>query len=137
MYAVLVEGDDMNDPIADSVRAIIDGHIVLSRDLAMQNHYPAVDVLQSISRIMIDIVEDKHLSASRKFIEILDIYKRSEDLIKIGAYVKGSNKDTDYAIEMIDPVKSFLRQGIRQKVNLEECVAEMKEVLVDKDNISN
>jgi flagellum-specific ATP synthase len=135
LYAVLVEGDDMNDPIADAVRAIIDGHIVLSRDIAMQNHYPAVDVLQSISRVMIDIVTKEHLSASRKLIEILDIYRRSEDLIKIGAYVKGSNKATDYAIEMIERVKAFLRQDIGEKVSLEESVKEMKMLLGEGEGL--
>lgn len=129
MYAVLVEGDDMNDPISDAVRSIIDGHIVLSRDLAAQNHYPAIDVLQSISRVMIDIVDSEHLSASRKFVEILDTYKRSEDLIKIGAYVKGSNKKTDYAIEMIDKLNCFMQQDIREKVTLDACVTDMKKLL--------
>jgi len=126
MYTVLVEGDDMNDPVADSVRSIIDGHIVLSRELAMQNHYPAIDVLQSISRVMIDVADEEHIAAARKAIEILDSYKRSEDLIKIGAYVKGSNKMTDYAIKMIDKLNGFLKQGIHEKVTLEEGVSAMK-----------
>ncbi len=129
LYTVLVEGDDMNDPVADSVRSIIDGHIVLSRDLAMRSHYPAVDVLQSISRVMIDIVDGEHLETARKLIEILDIYKRSEDLIKIGAYVKGSNPDTDYAIAMVDRVNRFLRQNIGEHIPFEQCIQNMKGLL--------
>lgn len=132
MYAVLVEGDDLNDPVADSVRAIIDGHIVLSRDLAMRNHYPAIDVLQSISRIMIDIVDDEHLAVARQFIDILDTYKSSEDLIKIGAYVKGSNKKTDYAVKMIERLTAFLTQGISEKITMQECINKMKELLDSK-----
>ncbi|MEI6127188.1 MAG: flagellar protein export ATPase FliI [Pseudomonadota bacterium] len=129
LYTVLVEGDDMNDPIADSVRSIIDGHIVLSRDLAMRSHYPAIDVLQSISRVMFDIVKKDHLAASRKFIEILDTYRKSEDLIKIGAYVKGTIKKTDYAITMIDKLNSFLLQDKNENISFNECVAIMRSLV--------
>ncbi len=125
MYTVLVEGDDLNDPVADSVRSILDGHIVLSRDLAMRGHYPAVDVLQSISRVMIDVTEAKHREHALRIVDVLDTYKRSEDLIKIGAYVKGSSKKTDHAIKMIDPVEQFLRQGIQERVSLGECIDQM------------
>ena len=128
LYAVLVEGDDMNDPVADSVRSILDGHIVLSRDLATKNHYPAIDVLQSISRVMIDVVDEEHLLISRKIKEILDTYKKSEDLIKIGAYVRGSNKKTDHAIAMIDKINSFLQQNLNEKITLKECLSEMKKL---------
>ncbi len=129
LYAVLVEGDDINDPIADSVRSIIDGHIMLSRDLASQNHYPAIDILQSISRVMIEIVDDDHLMASKKVAEIIDTYRKSEDLIKIGAYVKGSNKKTDYAISMIDKINSFLQQGIKEKIGIGDSVDAMKKLV--------
>jgi flagellum-specific ATP synthase len=129
MYTVLVEGDDMNDPIADNVRSIIDGHIVLSREMAMRGHYPAIDVLQSISRVMRDVVSSEHIAAGRRLIEVLDAYRRSEDLIKIGAYVKGSSRQTDYAIQMIDRVNGFLRQEIKKKVTFKECAAEMYTLL--------
>lgn len=129
MYTILVEGDDMNDPIADTVRSIIDGHIVLSRDLANRNHYPAIDVLQSISRVMYDIVHQDHLLSARRLIDILDTYRKSEDLIKIGAYVKGTNKKTDYAIAMIDKLNAFLQQEKTENVTFQECVAGMKTLL--------
>lgn len=129
MYTILVEGDDMNDPIADTVRSIIDGHIVLSRDLANRSHYPAIDILQSISRVMVEIVGPEHLSCTRRIIEVLDTYKKSEDLIKIGAYVKGTNPKTDYAVSMIDKVNSFLQQNKNDTVTFEQCVAGMKTLI--------
>jgi len=129
LYTVLVEGDDMNDPIADSVRSIIDGHIVLSRDIAMRGHYPAVDVLQSISRVMVEVTTPEHIAASRRLIEILDTYRKSEDLIKIGAYVKGSNKKIDYAVAMIDKVNAFLQQNKKEKVFYKECIAMLQALM--------
>ena len=126
LYAVLVEGDDMNDPVADSVRSIIDGHIVLSRDLANQNHYPAVDVLESLSRVMIDIVDKDHLIAAKKVMRILDTYKKAEDLIKIGAYVQGSNTETDCAIALHNTINEFLRQDIKEKVTFTESIQQLK-----------
>jgi flagellum-specific ATP synthase len=128
-YAVLVEGDDMNDPVADSVRSILDGHIVLSRNLTTQNHYPAIDVLESLSRVMIDVVPQEHMVFSRKLVEILDVYKQSEDLIKIGAYVKGINKDTDYAISMIDKINDFLKQDIDKQFSMEDTINIMVKLL--------
>jgi len=125
MYTVLVEGDDMNDPVADTVRSIIDGHIVLSRDLANRNHYPAIDVLQSISRVMPDVIAADHLACARRFVDILDTYAKSEDLIKIGAYVKGTSKKVDEAVNMIDRINGFLRQDKNEKVPFEQCVAMM------------
>jgi flagellum-specific ATP synthase len=128
-YAVLVEGDDMNDPVADSVRSILDGHIVLSRNLTTQNHYPAIDVIESLSRVMIDVVPKEHIALSRKLVEILDAYKKSEDLIKIGAYVKGTNRDTDYAISMIDKINDFLKQDIDKQVSMEDTISMMVKLL--------
>ncbi|GBD39467.1 putative ATP synthase YscN [bacterium HR37] len=110
IYTILVEGDDLNDPIADATRSILDGHIVLSRELAMENHYPAIDILQSISRVMPDIVDSKHREYASKFIELMAVYKKSEDMINLGAYREGTNPKVDYAIKMIEKLKSYLRQ---------------------------
>jgi flagellum-specific ATP synthase len=128
-YAVLVEGDDMNDPVADSVRSILDGHIILSRDLTTQNHYPAIDVLESLSRVMIDVVPKEHVALSRKLVKILDAYKQSEDLIKIGAYVKGTNRDTDYAISMIDRINDFLKQDIDKQFSMDDTINMLAKLL--------
>ncbi len=132
LYSVLIEADDMNDPIADSVRSIIDGHIALSRDLAAQGHYPAIDVLQSISRSMIHIVTKEHIQNARKIIETLDTYKKAEDLIKIGAYVKGSSKKIDYAVSMIDKINNFLKQDIEEKVTFKESASQLAAILGSK-----
>ena len=115
MYTVLVEGDDMNEPVADHVRSILDGHIVLARKLAARNHYPAIDVLESISRLMIDIVDSDHLMAARTMLEHLAVYREAEDLINIGAYVKGSNAQIDRALEKIDAIQTFLKQTITDR----------------------
>lgn len=110
LYTVLVEGDDMNEPVADTVRGILDGHIVLSRAMAAQNHYPAIDVLASVSRLMNDITDGTHQQAAARVREMLATYRRSEDLISIGAYVAGSNPAIDQAIEAHDRIKAFLTQ---------------------------
>lgn len=115
LYTVLVEGDDLSDPVADSVRAVVDGHIVLSRALAMENHYPAIDVLQSISRVMPDIVDSKHREYAGKFIELLAAYKKLEDMINLGAYKEGNNPKVDHAIKMIDKLRTYLRQGMNDR----------------------
>jgi len=122
LYTVLVEGDDLNDPIADSIRSIADGHIVLSRDLANQNHYPAIDVLASVSRVMNDIVSPEQKAARNQLVSLLAIYRKAEDLINIGAYVKGSNPQIDYAIKKIGEVQTFLRQGVDEKIPFAECL---------------
>ena len=122
LYAVLVEGDDMTEPIADAVRSILDGHIVLSRKLAHQNHYPAVDVLDSVSRLMIDVVPAEHLRAANKLREILAVYRENEDLINIGAYVKGSSPKIDLAIEKMPVINEFLRQGLDESTDFEGTV---------------
>lgn len=126
VYTVLVEGDDLDDPIADAARSILDGHIVLSRKLANENQYPAVDVLKSVSRIMKDIVPPEHRSYAGRIVEILSEYERAEDLINIGAYASGSNKKIDHAISMIEKVKLFLTQGSDEKATLDETVDSMR-----------
>jgi len=125
LYTILVEGDDFNEPVSDSTRAILDGHITLSRDLANRNHYPAVDVLDSISRVMIDVVEEDHRAKANQLLSIVATYKKAEDLINIGAYVNGSNPEIDYAIKMIDRVNAFLKQGINEKVNFGRSLREL------------
>ena len=113
-YAVLVDGDDMNEPIADAARGILDGHIVLSRKLASKNHFPAIDVLSSISRLMPQIADEKLKQKASELRDILATYKDAEDLINIGAYQKGSNSKIDKSIQLIDKVNAFLRQGITE-----------------------
>jgi FliI/YscN family ATPase len=120
LYTVLVEGDDMNEPVADAMRAILDGHIVLKRELAARNHYPAIDVLSSVSRLMIDIVERDHLTLAGKVKDLMATYARSEDMINIGAYVKGSNPGIDKAIEAAPKIESFLKQPFDQSVSIDE-----------------
>lgn len=114
IYTILVEADDVNEPISDTVRAVLDGHIVLSRKLFQRNHFPAVDVLASISRLTPYIVPEDHLTAINKLREVLAYYNDAEDLIQIGAYVKGSDPHIDWAIGKIEAVNSFLRQGINE-----------------------
>ncbi len=128
-YTVLVESDDINDPISDAVRSILDGHIVLSRDLAARGHYPAVDVLYSVSRLMMEITSEEHQILAQKIREILAIYRDAEDLINIGAYKKGSSQKIDYAISMIDKVNEFLRQRVDETFSLEETLRMMRELV--------
>lgn len=128
IYTVLVEGDDMNEPIADSVRSIADGHIVLSRDLAHRGHYPAIDVLRSISRVMYDIVEKNHLDRARRLIKVLSTYRDAEDLINIGAYTDGTEPEIDFAKKMIPKIDAFLQQNINQKESFKESVARLKDL---------
>ena len=131
IYTVLVEGDDMNEPIADAVRSIVDGHIVLSRDLAHKGHYPAVDVLSSISRVMFDIVDRDHLDMARKLVRVLATYREAEDLINIGAYADGSDPHIDFAKKMIRKINSFLQQDIYQSINFKESLLRLKEALTE------
>jgi len=119
-YTVLVDGDDMNEPIADAVRGILDGHIVLSRSLANKGHYPAIDILASVSRVMNDIVPAEQLEAANQFKRLLSIYRDSEDLINIGAYQRGSNAEIDRAIEYYDRIRSYATQRTDEKVSFEE-----------------
>ncbi|PIP73321.1 MAG: flagellum-specific ATP synthase FliI [Nitrospinae bacterium CG22_combo_CG10-13_8_21_14_all_47_10] len=129
LYTVLVEGDDLNEPISDAVRAILDGHIVLSRELASHNHYPAIDVLNSVSRLMIDVVSKEHYDLSMKFKDIMATYKAAEDLINIGAYTRGSNPKIDQAIQKYDLMISYLRQGIIESVDWRTSMNELKKIL--------
>ncbi len=132
LYTVLVEGDDMNEPIADSVRSILDGHIVLSRNIAARNHFPAIDILASASRVMRDIVSPEHMKLNGQVREIMAIYKEAEDLINIGAYVEGSNGKIDYAISQIEDITKFLQQGMNDPVNLKATIAELTTLLHDR-----
>ncbi len=120
IYTVLVEGDDMNEPIADAVRSIVDGHIILSRDLAARGHYPAVDIMGSVSRCMTDVVVREQVKAAHRFLETLATYRRSEDLINIGAYATGTNPKIDKVIAMIDRLNGYLRQEVEQRFGYEE-----------------
>ncbi|NLD37378.1 MAG: FliI/YscN family ATPase [Desulfatiglans sp.] len=129
IYTVLVEGDDMNEPIADAVRSIVDGHIVLDRSLASKGHYPAVNVLSSISRLMSDVVNRDHLALSYKFRRILSDYAKIEDLVNLGAYERGNNKNTDYALEMIEALNGFLRQDVNEGSTIETSVVQMTKLL--------
>ena len=129
IYTVLVEGDDANEPISDTVRGIIDGHIMLSRKLAAQNHYPAIDVLGSVSRLMNDIVPREHKGAAAKLRNLMAVYNQNQDLISIGAYKAGSNAELDYAISHMERVNGFLQQETDQKVTLEETVSQLVAIL--------
>ena len=128
IYAVLVDGDDFNEPISDTARGILDGHIVLSRKMAHKNHYPAIDVLQSISRVMSSIATKEHKKNAGMLREVLASYSDAEDLINIGAYKPGSNPRIDYAISKIDEVNAFLCQQTDEKVSFEESVARMNDI---------
>ncbi|MBO5055939.1 MAG: flagellar protein export ATPase FliI [Lachnospiraceae bacterium] len=126
LYTVLVDGDDFNEPITDTARSILDGHIMLSRKLVHKNHYPAIDVLQSISRCMSQIAEREHKQLSGKLKNVLATYNEAEDLINIGAYKSGSNPEIDYAISRIQAVNEFLRQDVNDKFSFEQTVKLLK-----------
>ena len=128
LYTVLVEGDDFNEPVSDTVRGILDGHIDLSRELASRNHYPAIDVLSSVSRVMPDIASEEHIQAAGQMKKLLADYREAEDLINIGAYEKGSNPEVDQAIEKIDEIRSFLQQDINEKTDFNTAVNRLKEI---------
>lgn len=132
LYTVLVEGDDMNEPVADSVRSILDGHIVLSRDIAARNHFPAIDILNSASRVMRDIVSPEHMQLNGRIREIMATHKEAEDLINIGAYVEGSNGKIDFAISRIDGINDFLKQGMDDAVDLDVTLEEMDQATQDR-----
>lgn len=129
LYTVLVDGDDMNEPIADTVRGILDGHIVLSRKIANRNHYPAIDILASISRVMPNVVDKNHVHVSNQIKELLSIYNSSEDLINIGAYIKGTNKKIDEAINKIDNINVFLQQERQDKTSFDDAVNAMQQIV--------
>lgn len=125
-YTILVAGDDLNEPVSDEVRSILDGHIILSAELARQYHYPAIDVLASISRIISHIVSEEHLQLIGKVREVLANYKKNELLIRIGEYKPGSDKAADFAIKYIDRVKRFLRQAVSEVCSFEETLEQLK-----------
>jgi flagellum-specific ATP synthase len=131
IYTVLTEPDEMNDPIADAVRGFLDGHIVLSRDLAEKNHYPAVDISSSLSRVMPNIIGEDHKMFSDFVRELISIYEKSEELIKLNAYVQGSDPKTDQAIRKKDQIDFFLKQKIIEKSNLEDVIAKLRELFLD------
>jgi len=133
-YTVLVEGDDPNDPIGDTVRSIVDGHIILDREIAAKGHFPAIDVLRSKSRLMGDVASASHQQNAVKMNQTMAIYKEAEDLINIGAYVRGSNPKIDYSLQKIDLVNQFLRQGIYEKSALLECEAMLEQMFLDYPN---
>lgn len=125
-YTVLVAGDDMNEPVADEVRSILDGHIILSSDLARQYHFPAIDVLASVSRVLTQIVDRQHLELIGKVREVLANYKKNELLIRIGEYKPGSDKNADFALKYIDKVNRFLKQQVEEKCGIEETLRQLK-----------
>jgi flagellum-specific ATP synthase/type III secretion protein N (ATPase) len=127
-YTVLVEGDDMNDPIADSCRALLDGHIVLSRELASGNHYPAVDVLESVSRLARAVAAPEHLSSAARLRDGLAAYRRAEDLIHLGAYASGSNPKVDAVLEAHDGILKFLRQDTAAAQPFESTLKQLQEL---------
>ena len=134
LYTVLVDGDDMNEPITDTARSILDGHIMLNRRLAHQNHYPAIDVLQSISRCMSQIVNKEHKTLAGKLKNVLATYNEAEDLINIGAYKSGSNRNIDYAIAKIEAVNDFLMQDVDSKYDYEEAVDMLRELFAEAED---
>jgi len=128
-YTTLVEADDMNDPIGDSVRSIVDGHIVLSRDLAHKGHFPAIDVLQSASRVMKAVSSSDHVRMAQKLREIIATYRDAEDLINVGAYKAGANPKIDRAIKVIDQVNDFLRQKTEDHSNMNQCLRQLAQIV--------
>lgn len=120
LYTVLVDGDDLTEPVTDTARGILDGHIVLSRALANRNHYPSIDVLASVSRVMSDIIDKEHKKCASEIKKVMAVHKDAEDLINIGAYSKGSNEKIDYAIECIEDITAFLQQETDSKVSYED-----------------
>lgn len=129
-YTILVAGDDLNEPVADEVRSILDGHIILSSDLARQYHYPAVDVLASVSRILPQIIDRSHLDLIGRLREVLSNYKKNELLIRIGEYKPGSDKNVDYALRHIDKVNRFLKQQVDEKVSFEDTLRQLKQLFL-------
>ena len=130
-YTVLVEGDDLADPVADSVRSLLDGHIVLSRELAWRNHYPCIDILASVSRLMPDLVAADYMERAGKVRELLSTYQKAEDMINIGAYSKGSNPKIDLALRKIDAILGFLRQRYDERTDAESAMARVREITRD------
>ncbi len=129
LYTVLVDGDDLTEPVTDTARGILDGHIILSRKIANRNHYPAIDVLASVSRVMSDIVSAEHKKAANQIKSSMAVYNDAEDLINIGAYVKGSNKEIDSAVDKHDAINKFLTQGTHERFTAEETWEAMQNIV--------
>lgn len=134
LYSVLVDGDDMNEPITDTARGILDGHIALSRQLAHRNHYPAIDVLGSVSRVMNDIVSDEHREYAKELRQALAVYRDAEDLINVGAYVRGSNPSIDRAISLNESINSFLTQDVFERYSFRETIEKLREAVTLKES---
>ncbi len=128
VYTILVEGDDLADPVADTVRSILDGHVVLSRELAAQGHYPPIDVLESVSRVMPHVVTREHEKAARRVKALMAAYRRAADLIAIGAYKEGSDPEVDKAILLRPKIDALLQQEIDQTVSFEDTVKTLCEL---------
>ncbi len=135
-FTVLVEGDDLTEPVSDAMRGILDGHLWLSRDLANRGHYPAIDILESISRVMPDITSLKHQQAARAITRLTAVYRDIEDLVNIGAYATGANPEYDMAVKMRTPIVNFLQQGIKDRVSQPEAVDQLLDLVksMQKDN---
>jgi len=136
-YTVLTEGDDQQDPIADAARAILDGHIVLSRSLAEEGHYPAIDIEASISRVMPQIISEQQLQHARRFKQLYSSYQQNRDLISVGAYVRGSNSETDLAIDRMPYMKRFLQQGVNEPVPIGQSFGELLNVINPPQEVEN
>ena len=133
LYTVLVEGDDMDEPISDAARAILDGHVVLSRRMATRGHYPAVDVLESVSRLKNEVTTDEQKKRSHRLIELLASYRESEDLINIGAYVAGSNSNVDTALKYLPSMNNFLTQDMNEHSSYQESQDLLKSLLEEME----
>ncbi len=128
LYTVLVEGDDLNEPVSDTARGILDGHVILSRKLATMGHYPPVDILDSISRVMNDVISNQHYEAALQINELLATYRNAEDLISVGAYQRGTNQKIDRAISLYDTINNFLKQRVNETTSFEETVSQLLDI---------
>jgi type III secretion protein N (ATPase) len=131
MYTILVQGGDMEEPIADEVRGILDGHVILNRELGARNHWPAIDVLPSLSRVMSGIASDEHKRAAGKMRQVMAAYEKNRDLILLGAYQYGTDPKVDYAIDKIEEVEQFLKQGTYESSDFDETVQRMIDLFAD------
>jgi len=133
LYTVLMEGGDINDPVVDTVRGIVDGHIFLSRKVAEMNHYPAIDVLGSISRLFTEICDKEHMQAAGKMRSLISMYRESKDLIDVGMYQRGSNPKLDLAIDLMPEINAFLQQSVKDSVNMDNTIETLKNLMVNVD----
>jgi flagellum-specific ATP synthase len=134
IYTVLVEGDDFNDPVSDSARSILDGHINLTRILAERNHFPAIDILSSASRVMVDIVSQQHLTQVSYLRDLMAEFQKNEDLISIGAYSTGVNPKLDKAIKLLPKIEAYLKQDRNITCNFSESLAGLNELLIEENS---